>query len=396
MIDRGKERSSGVLGGRVAFAHAAGRRARPCLGGVVPLLLVAAASGGCGSPAAFEIERTVGGSRRLGAFVAPSSYEHFIRGELHRGRGAWLAAEGEYEQARAGVADDPLLVARVADVRDRRGDEAGARAALDEGFRLAPESQIIWQTRGELAERHGDLPAAAAGYERASALSDDDEEPLLALARVLHAMGRDAAAEAALTAWIDRRPRSVGALRARLSLFLSAGRSSDAADAALALVRSSPGHAQEVEEAARAALDAGRPTLAHRLLAALPTGSVSASLRLEVALAAGLRPEVEASLASFDPEGADALMLAARCALWLDDPARAVELAGLARASGHVAEATMMLARARLAEGRLEEAASLAGSVSGDSSALVQARALVAEALAARGFPGLAGEVTPR
>ena len=83
LSDGAEERSSGVLGGRVAFAHAAGRSAPRGVAAITFVILASASCAGCVSSGAFEIERTVGGSRRLGAFVAPSSYEHFIRKKLH-------------------------------------------------------------------------------------------------------------------------------------------------------------------------------------------------------------------------------------------------------------------------------------------------------------------------
>src|SRR5690606_32400366 len=97
---------------------------------------------------------------RTGIFVSPFSYEHFVRGELAYLRGDLRQAREEYMLARAGPEDDPLLIARLADVLDRLDREAEALALLREGEALDPESELIWLARGRIAERRGRVDEA--------------------------------------------------------------------------------------------------------------------------------------------------------------------------------------------------------------------------------------------
>lgn len=356
-------------------------------------MILAIALAGCGGSGGYAIERTVGGEQRLGTFVAPHSYEHFVLGELARGRGAFEEAIEHYELARAGAEDDPLLIARIADSRDRIGDRAGADRAIQEGMRLDDRSQAIWMARGEMAERRGEAEAAVESYARASELADGDEAPVLALARVLRERGSLDRADAVLEEWLARAERSTGAARARLALALSRDDARAAGLAALELARSSPSHAREVIESARTVLDAGHPTLAHRILALVPEASVPRAFRLEVAIAADHRSESEALLASWAPETPAELLAAARAWIVLGDPDQAAELARVATSRGAGNDARLVLAQARLAQGQVADAASIAASIPRGASAGEEARALVAAALVRSGLPALSREV---
>lgn len=349
---------------------------------------------GCGMGSGYVIERTVGGEQRLGTFVAPHSYEHFVLGELARERGAYAEAIEHYELARAGAEDDPLLIARLADVRDRIGDRAGADRAIEDGMRLNDRAEAIWMARAEIAERRGQSDRAIESYARAAELGEGDEAPLLALARVLRDRGSLDRADAVLEEWIARAADGASAARARLALALSRGDARAAGLAALELARRSPAHAREVLASARATLEAGHPTLAHRIVALVPEGAVPRAFRLEVALAAGERSEAEGLLASWAPEAPSDLLEAARAWIDLGDPEQAAELAIVARARGAGTQAQVVLAYARLAQGRTGEAAAIAAAIPLDAEGGERARALIAEVLAREGLPALAAEVS--
>lgn len=347
----------------------------------------------CGGAHVLSIERTVGGEKRLGRFVSPHSYEHFVRGELAREHGAWQEAAVHYELARAGAEDDPMLAARLADVRDRLGDREGAERALEEGQRLDPDAEIVWMTRGEIAERHGELEVAIAAYARAVEVAEGNADPAIALARVLRERGLFERAEAVLEACMARAADPIGVARARLALALERSDPLAAGLAALDLVRASPAHAREVADAARALLEMGRPTLAHRMVALLPEHAIPPVLRLQVALSAGAYGEAEALLSRWVPDEPEEMVRAAEAWIELGDLVLAGELAqaGLARGAG--SRARLVLARARLEEGRMADAAALAADIPPGDPLRDEALGLLAEALARGGVPALGAEV---
>ena len=141
------------------------------------LTLVVLASIGCGPQyGAGAITRRLDGQPRTGIFVSPFSYEHFVRGELAYVAGDLRQAREEFLLARAGPEDDPLLIARLADVLDRLGREEEALAVLREGDALDPESELIWLTRGRIHERRGRIEEAKEAYSRALSLAPRSED----------------------------------------------------------------------------------------------------------------------------------------------------------------------------------------------------------------------------
>jgi tetratricopeptide (TPR) repeat protein len=346
---------------------------------------------GCGGASGYTVTRTVGGEQRLGAFVAPHSYENFVLGELALQRGDLARAAEHYELARAGAADDVLLIARLADVRDRLGDRETAERLLDEGERLDRTSEAIWSARGEIAERHGEVEPALDAYARAA--ESGSEAPTLALARVLRERGASERADAVLERYLEDHPGVIGAARARLSLALARGDDRGAGLAALELARSSEAHADEVAAATRVLLDEGHAPLARRILALIPEGSIPRALRLRAAIESGARQEAEGILATWTPDEPDELVAAARAWNVLGDHAHAVELAEVALERGAGTDARLVIARARLEEGRLADAATLAAAIPEGSSADREARAIVIDALARAGLPALAREI---
>lgn len=350
---------------------------------------------GCGAGGAPLVTRRVAGEVRTGIFVSPFSYEHFLRGELAELRGDLREAAREYELARAGPEDDPLLVARLADVQDRLGREEQALALLRVGDELDPASELVWLTRGRIHERHARVEDAIEAYSRAAAVAPGSEQGPLALSALLRAHGRASEADAVLARYLER-ARGAGAARARLRLAIENGEPQAAADAVHALLDAAPARADEVRAAAVTALDAGQPELALRLLAAVPEREEDRPLRLRAALGARDRGRAEAVLAGWMPEGPEALLQVARGYLDVGMPARAVELARVALSANAGAEARLVLGRALREAGRLDQSAAVLASIERGSGAWPEGPIELARTLRAAGRPALAAEVLAR
>jgi tetratricopeptide (TPR) repeat protein len=347
---------------------------------------------GCSGGHPYEITRTVGGETRTGIFVSPYSYEHFVRGELALERGDLRAAEQEYRQARAGSDDDPLLIARLAEVVDRLDREAEAIQLLEEGARLDPESEAIWLTRGHIAERHSRVEDAIEAYARAQSAAPRSELGPLALAALLRERERRDEADGVLERFLSR-AHGAGAARARLALAIERGRAQDAADAVRALLDVAPARADEVRSAAQTSLRAGRPELAMRLLEALPEQDSDRPLRLEAAIAAGDRSRAEGLLATWMPDGAADTLVVAHAYLTIGDAARAIELARAAIAIDETPDARLVLGRALRAAHRAHEAARELVQIPAGSSAWVDARVELAASLRDAGLPARAAQI---
>lgn len=352
---------------------------------------------GClhGGPAPV-ITRTVGGQARPGIFVSPFSYEHFIRGEMAMLRGDLPRAAEEYQLARAGPEDDPLLIARLADVKDRLGREDEAMHLLDEGLALDPNSELVWLARGQIHERHDRNDAAVEAYSRAASVAPRSEDGPLALASLLRRIDRPDEADAVLERYLSRAPRA-GAARARLALAVEHGQSQAAAEAVRALLEVAPARADEVRAAARTALSRDRPELALQLMAALPSDTAEdRPLRLMASLAAGDRDGAEGILATWMPEGPAELLEVAAGYLGVGQPERAVELARVAASADGGAAARLVLGRGLRALGRLDEAAEVLARVEPDSHVWPEAPIELAGVLRDAGRPALAAEVLAR
>jgi predicted Zn-dependent protease len=355
---------------------------------------IALSLGGCVSYAGYPVTRTLGGETRHGVFVAPAQYEDFVRAELAAARGDLTEAIAYYERARAGGEDDVLLVARLADALDRSGERARAVRALEHGRSLDGHAAILFSTEGAIAERHGETDAAIDAYARAHDADPRNEEPVLALARLLEASGNAERAQALLADYARTSPGALGTARAALALALSRHDAAAVADAASSLLRIAPGHDDEIEAAARALNAQGDAVIAHRLLSRLPEEVVDRALAIDVAIAAGDRGDAERRLAFPPDERPASLVGDARFWLALGDAERATELAQVALAGApDSSEATLVLADARLARGDAPGAAALYASIPVGATTHDAAREGLAHALEAAGLPALGAEV---
>lgn len=357
--------------------------------------LLALALTGCGAFGTPQIRRTVGGESRVGNYVSPYSYEHFIRGELAAARGDLREAAEEYRLARAGPADDPFLLARLADVLDRLGRENEAMQILAQGDELSPDDESIHLQRGRIHERHDRLDEAADAYARAASAAPGSEQGPLALAALLRRRDQATEADAVLERYLGR-ARGAGAARARLALAIERRDPLAAAEAVRALLEAAPARASEVRAAARTALDGGQPELALRLLAALPDDPEDRATRLRAAIEARQHELAEGMLAERMPTSPPELIAVAEGYLAIGMPARALELGRVAMSEDGGPLARLVVGRALAATERADEGAVILSSIEPGSRAWPDAPLALADALRLRGRPALAAEALAR
>ncbi|MGE3633449.1 MAG: hypothetical protein AB7P00_26350 [Sandaracinaceae bacterium] len=372
-----------------------GARTAPA-GRSVALLAALGTLVGCGGiGGGYPITRTVGGHARAGVYIPPESYEHFIRGELAVASGDLRAAAREYEAARSGSAGDPYLVARLADVRDRLGQEQQALSLLDEAEARDHESEPVLLARGAIAERHERWDDAESAYERASAGAPESDAPVLALAELLRRRARAEEADADLERYAVH-ARGPGAARARLALAIESGDPHAAMEAVRALLEVAPARADEVREAARVALAHDRPEIAARLLAALPDDETNRELRLDALIAARRYDDAATLLGGWMPEGPEELLRVADGYLAIGDPARARDLAEVAARGEGGPRAQLAIGRALAAMGDRGRAATVLSAIGPGTGAWPDAPIALADVLRDAGLPARAAEVLAR
>lgn len=355
---------------------------------------VAILLGACGSAPPTRVTRILGGQRLHGAFVSPYSYEWYVRGELAEARGDLEAAADAYMQARTGPEDDPLIIAKLADVLDRLGRRDEANEVIAEGLALDPESEAVWMARGAIAERRNWPRVAMDAYQRAARAAPRSEGPPLALFRLLRARGAEGRAEAVLERYIARAGATApGALRARLSLALARGDAETAAETIESLVRIAPVSSEDVGYVVELALESGRPALALPLLERMPREAGLARLRIRALVASGRSEDIEGLLAATPAEQLGGP--AHKAELWLAAGRvdRALELAEEAAALGADPDAWRIAGRAHLAMGEPAAAAELLAKVPRGADGYADARVALADALRSRGLRALANEV---
>lgn len=366
--------------------------------GVPPILLglLAASTVACASAAPPPVTRTVGGERRTQTFVSPHAYEQYLRGELALAHGDPEAAVKAFRQARTGPADDPYVIARLADALDATGRRAQAEKVLDQGVELDPRSEAVWLARARIAERHGETERALAAYHRAELAAPRSVRAPLALARLLRQGNRPGRAEAILSRYVRRVPDTdPRASRVRLELALLRGDAPTAVRSARDLLERAPARAEVVRRTAELALEQGDPVVADELLGTLPRSHVPTALHVRVLIAAGYPDRAEALLASASPGEVGGLAAKARLYLAAGRSDRAEETAELAIALGDDPAARLVAGRAALAQAKWVEAAEHLSRVPPDVAAAPAARQALARALRAHALPHLAEELDP-
>ncbi len=338
-----------------------------------------------------RVVRRTGGVRRVGRFVPPYCYEHFVRGELFAARGDFEQAAEAYRMALAGPdEEDPLVMARLAEALDGQGREQAALEVLQAAALADPDSEAVWMARGRIAERHGRLEQAIEAYERAERGAPESARPVLELARLLREQGAHERAIAALQRFASRSHQGgADAARALLDLALSRGDATGVGRAVQRLLRVAPLEAEKVRQAAQLALESDRAVLAASLMDRIPRQAGDDALRLRILLEAGRLAEAEQLLAVGTPDGFGGLVATARAYLQVGKPLVAEQLARTALEEQRSPLAELTIAEALLAQGRYDRAAELFARVPAAAPVHGQARIGLARALAASGLPVL-------
>ncbi|MEM9192997.1 MAG: tetratricopeptide repeat protein [Myxococcota bacterium] len=249
----------------------------------------------CGGGAP-QVGRQLAGERVVGNFVSPFSYEWFLRGELANARGDLEEAREAYTMARAGPEEDPLVLARLADVLDQLDRPDAADAVLAEGRHLAPTSEAVWMAAGEIAVRRGEEAEALEAFRHAAEGAPRSSAPVLAASALLERQGATGRAEATLEQWVHGRENDdPEVLRALLRLAILRGDADLASSTVSRLLTTAPVRIDEVIATAETCLDDDRPTLAVQLLSAVPRRAPR-QLFLEALIQAGERERAEAIL----------------------------------------------------------------------------------------------------
>lgn len=265
------------------------------LGALLVLGLTACAPG-----APRTVPRVVDGEVQQGPIVPPYAYEWFIRGELSAGRGWHEEAAMAFENAEAASNGDALLMARLAEELEASGASRRADRTLAVARRSHPESARVALAEGRILHRRGDEAGAISALVQARRLAPTWDEPVTSLARVLHESGHRRRANAVLLEHIETLPED-RAVTARRFLIDSARHAGDAETLSNALGLDPKITSEERARAAgRLALDAGRPSLAARILDDASSSRQNAQLRITALVESGARTKAAAFLTSKD------------------------------------------------------------------------------------------------
>lgn len=334
---------------------------------VLGCALYLAAAQGCGHGA----QQTAAGATThapgapLRRFVSPHSYEHFLRAELALARGAYTDAVEHYREALSDE-DDPFVLARLAEALDLAGSHEAANDALAHALTVDPESEAAWLARGSIAERRHDASSALEAYAKAAEAAPSSAEPVLALHRLLAAMGQDERARAALVRYRTSNADGVATdatARVALELALTSDNASALVGAVDDWLRVGALDAATAHRATCSLVAQHRTAAALRLVEALPDSSRDPACAIEAFLAAARFDAALALLAQLPPDAlgeptavAEAYLAAGKPdaalrVLELADPADPADgtLARVVRADAELALADYVRAAVRFA-----------------------------------------------
>lgn len=341
----------------------------------------------CGGALPDEIPRALQGSTTRGAFVPPSAYEAYVRGELLLAQGRPAEAVAQLELATTAPDEDPYLLSRLAYAQLLSGKRAEAEVTLAHAGRLDRCSEAVWLTRGAVAETIPDFASARASFEKATSCAPHSPLGELALATMLRNQG-DSAASLDVLVSAAQRPYGAPAERALQSDL----RAAEPATLAHALARLGTYRAADslaLQQAIEVTLARGLPRLALRLreqhAARLPS-----ALEARVLSANGLRDPLSALLATSDAKALGGHEATARLAMQAGAYERAELEASSALLSRESDEMRAVRVRALLALGRGRAVAADVVAIQ----AQVLQTTLLAEAMSALGAPALADELT--
>ncbi len=356
-------------------------------------VLAAVLAVGCGGASSYPVTRRLGGEPVTGVFVSPFSYEHYVRGELAIATGDLQTAAEELELARAGPDEDPLVMARLADVLDQLDRHEDADRVLTDALERFPDAESPWLARGAILERRGEIEPAIDALEHAERAAPRSELAPLALAKLLRAHDAEGRAEAVLTRFVRRSGGTAGAFRAALDLALTRNDAEGAVRAVRDLMRVAPVRADEVTRVARAALEGGRPVLAASLLDGVPPERADVVLRVRALHAAGRTSAAEAALASATDDAVGGPLGRAELSLAVGRPDQALALAEAESLREESPRAWLIIGLASLALEQPDDAARALARIPRDASVHDDAARALARALDESGLDGLAAEI---
>jgi tetratricopeptide (TPR) repeat protein len=330
-------------------------------------------------------------------FVAPSSYEAFIRAELAVSRGEHARAVEAYQAAFELGDADPFLIGQLAQALDRSGETDAAEAALDRALARQPDSEALLLASARIARRAGRQARALGAYARAQEVA---RSPATALERVayLRELGGEERSLEALKALAGQhrgQHRSGVRDRLRIDLELALAERSRNGRAGSELVGCARdwlalggGDAVLSRRAAEALLERGHAALALELLAAVPASETDTPLRLRATLALGRSAECEHLLSSMPPHWLGGPLAMAEAYLQAGRPDEALRVLQESDSgrddAASAARRAALVARSLVAAGRAREATALLSQV--------DTRAATCEALEASALSALARE----
>ncbi|MET0284461.1 MAG: hypothetical protein ABW352_08335 [Polyangiales bacterium] len=314
-----------------------------------------------------------------GAFVPPSAYEAYVRGELLLAEGKPAEAAAQLELATTAPEEDPYLLSRLAHAQLLAGRRKDAEQTLERAYALDRCNEQAWLMRGELAATRGDDDSARAAFAKASACAPGSDEGVLALSALLADRGDLAGS---LDVLVDANERGQRLLTRSLSdadplLFTHAVATLTRGDA--------------IERAIALALERGMPLLALRLREQ-HGARLKPQLEAQVLLANGMRAELAALLAQHDARELGGAARTATLALAAGAHERAELESGSALAEAPSDALHALHARSLIALGDTRAAIADARAITAPELRL----AIVGEAMAALGAPALGNELGKR
>lgn len=326
------------------------------------------------------------GQLRPGAFVPPTAYEAYVRGELAIAQGRFAAAVAQLELSTTAPDEDAFLLARLAYAQALAGLPEEAERTLRHAARVDACSEAVWLTRGELLERSGSLTEAASAYGRAGECAPRSSRGPIQQARVLERAGKRS--EAVQVLGMSAGQDHPKAAQAGLELALRAEDSTALAHALDTWIAYESPDSATLQRAIRWALMHGKPQLAQRVrehhLEPLPP-----SLEADLKRALGDRRGLLELLGRSGATDLGGPQHAAELALYAGDPARAELEASQVLAQTPSDAAYAVRAEARLRLGRYTEALADLRAI-GDEAIK---RNTLAALLSAHGLPALADEL---
>src|SRR5689334_12168274 len=128
-----------------------------------------------------------GGRRQISPYgqwpeIAPSAYEHYVRGRLAVEHGEHELAIAEFRMASAVAPDQPELRVAIGEELLSLGQLDNASAEGDAIVGQWPTEGLGWRLLGQVRAHRANLPGAIQAFERAVALDAQDENSWLLLA----------------------------------------------------------------------------------------------------------------------------------------------------------------------------------------------------------------------